>query len=89
MPKKKKSSKAAQHTPTPLSPPDEKSEINPGQPINFPEFAEKTYEHQTMLYDKINKLEKHIKEKESERQDALFSYKVYMADMEQMEHIQT
>ena len=42
-----------------------------------------------MLYDKINKLEKHIKEKESERQDALFSYKVYMADMEQMENAHT
>ena len=58
MPKKKKSSKAAQPTPTPLSPPDEKSEINPEPPRrSVIIFFEKTYEHQTMLYEKINKMD--------------------------------
>ena len=89
MPPNKKSSKAAQHKPTPksfdhplLSAPDEKREIYPGQPINFPEFAEKTYEHQTMLYEKINKLEKHIEQKESEWQRSFFGE--YMEDRTQV-----
>ena len=59
MPPTEKNSKArVQHEQTP----DKKGEINPGPPINF---FEKVHEHQTMLYEKINNLEKHIKETET------------------------